>query len=172
MNIETRMEVFSYAYVYALASQAGFAFKEETKGNDNVGIDISVNDPLRMYDFPPCRFSGQVKCVRKTKLGTDRSGNIFYKIKKKYYDSLTKSRPCNTILLFILVVPENIDEWIVSDESSIIVSHELYWFCLQSQPLSMLGHPDSKEKIILGNENLLTPASFPSLMQKIADGEI
>lgn len=81
MDITTRMESFSYAYIYALASQAGFTFNQEPKGIDNVGIDISVKDPLRLFDMPPCQFYAQVKCVRKTKLISKKNG-LFYGVKK------------------------------------------------------------------------------------------
>ena len=108
MKIEIKMENFSYAYIYALASQAGFTFNEEPKGVDNVGIDISIKDPDRLFNLPPGQFSGQVKCVRETKL-VKKKDKLFYGIKKKYYDTLTKSQPCNTILLFILVVPDDPD---------------------------------------------------------------
>lgn len=171
MDIETKMESFSYAYIYALASQAGFTFNQEPKGIDNIGIDISVKDPSRLYDFPPCQFYAQVKCVRKTKLITKKDG-IFYKIKKKYYDILTKSRPFNTILLFIVVVPDAPEDWIDVNDFSIIVKHNCYWLCLQDMPLSSLNHEDSKENIKLLEANLLTPETFPLLMQKIADGEM
>lgn len=171
MDIETRMESFSYAYIYALASQAGYTFNQEPKGIDHIGIDISVKDPLRKFNMPPCQFFAQVKCVRKTKL-VSKKDEIFYKIKKKYYDTLTKSRPYNTILLFIVVVPDNPRDWIDIDEFSIIVKHNCYWFCFQGEPLSRLNHDDSKESIKLLETNLLTPESFPFLMQKIADGEM
>ena len=171
MDIETRMESFSYAYVYALASQAGFAFKEEPRGNDNIGIDISVNDPKRLFDFPSCRFAAQVKCVRKTKLIQKRNG-IFYGLRRKNYDTLIKSRPYNTILLIILVVPDEPIDWVTFNESDIVIKHNCYWFCLQSFPSSTHKHEDSKEQIQLFEGQLLTPESFPFLMQKIADGEI
>lgn len=171
MDIETRMESFSYAYIYALASQAGFTFNQEPKGIDNIGIDISVKDPLRAFNMPPCQFYAQVKCVRKTKLVSRKDG-IFYGIKKKYYDILTKSQPYNTILLFVVVVPDDPGDWINLDEFSIIVKHNCYWFCFQGLPLSSHKHEDSKENIKLLDTNLLTPESFPLLMQKIADGEM
>jgi len=171
MNIETRMEAFSYAYVYALASQAGFAFREEVKGNDNIGIDISVNDPERFFDIPPCRFSAQVKCVRKTKLTQNENG-VFYKLRKKNYDTLIKSQPNNTIILIVLVVPDEPIDWVISTDSDITIKHNCYWFCLQDSPLSKLKHQDSKEQIQLLEGQLLTPESFPFLMQKIAEGEI
>lgn len=171
MNIEARMESFSYAYVYALASQAGFAFKEEPRANDNVGVDISVNDPKRFFEIPSCRFSAQVKCVRKGKLQQKTNG-IFYKLRKKNYDTLLKSCPGNTILLIVFVVPDNSIDWVVSNTSDTIIKHNCYWFCLQGYPPSTLQHEDSKEPIELSNAQLLTPQSFPSLMQKIANGEI
>jgi len=171
MHIETRMESFSYAYIYALASQAGFTFNQEPKGIDNIGIDISVKDPLRAFNMPPCQFSAQVKCVRKTKL-VSKKDEFFYGIKKKYYDILTKSQPYNTILLFVVVVPDDPGDWIALDEFSIIVRHNCHWFCFQKLALSSHKHEDSKENIKLLETNLLTPESFPLLMQKIADGEM
>jgi hypothetical protein len=171
MNIETKMESFSYAYIYALASQAGFTFNEEPKGVDNVGIDISIKDPDRLFNLPPSQFFGQVKCVRETKL-IKKKGKLFYGIKKKHYDTLTKSQPYNTIILFILVVPDDPDQWIDLEKSGILLKHGCYWFCLQDRPISKHNHEDSKENIELLEANLLTPEFFPILMQKIADGEM
>jgi len=166
------MEEFSYAYIYALACQSGLTFRKEEKGLDNVGIDIFVKDPQRAYELPPVQFFAQVKCVRKSKLTSNRDGSFCYQLKKKYYDSLTKSQPGNTILLFVLVVPDEVEEWIIFENSSIIVKHELYWFCFQGLSLSGLTHPDSKQKVPLCSSSLFTTESFPLVMQKIADGEI
>jgi len=171
MDINTRMEDFSYAYIRALAAQSGFTYKQEPKGMDNIGIDASVTDPLRFDSFPPVRFSAQIKCVRKSKLNHRKRG-IFYSLKKKYYDPLTKSRPFNTILLIILVVPDNSNDWIIRDIDSVIVKHDCYWFCLGGKPFSSYTNEDSKEQIELVQTALLTPTSFPELMQKIADEDI
>lgn len=78
MNIETRMEEFSYAYVRALAAQAGITYGPAPKGMDNIGVDASLIDPLRAYKFPPVRFAAQIKCVRKSKLTHKKNGNILW----------------------------------------------------------------------------------------------
>jgi hypothetical protein len=83
-----------------------------------------------------------------------------------------KSQSGNTILLIVLVVPDEPSEWVVYSDSSIIVRHDCYWFCFQGCSLSKHQHEDSKEQIKLLRDNYLTPDSFPLLMQKIADGEM
>jgi hypothetical protein len=165
------MEEFSYAYVRALAAQAGIEYDPAPKGMDNVGIDAALVDPSRAFDKPPVRFSAQIKCARKSKLKHKKTG-VFYELKKKYYDQLTRSIPWNAILLIVVVVPDEPGSWVVRGDSNIIVSHDCYWFCLGGKPYSSHQHEDSKESIKLDEVNLLTPESFPDLMQKIANGDI
>ncbi|MEQ8386494.1 MAG: hypothetical protein RH949_29480 [Coleofasciculus sp. A1-SPW-01] len=40
MNINIQKEEFSYAYVYAIASAAGYSFQRTTTPLDQLGIDL------------------------------------------------------------------------------------------------------------------------------------
>jgi len=177
MNIETRMETFNYAYIYALAAQSGFSFQEEPRPIDHQGIDISIKDPNRLYQLPPCAFSAQVKCTKESSLKR-RNDKVFYPLRRKNYDTLIKSKPGNTILLIVMVVPDRVEDWITIVNPSTIVGcstvvrYGCHWLYLQDHPESRLKHEDSKELIELKEENLLTPETFPIVMQSIADGEM
>ena len=136
-----------------------------------MNIETCMENFSYAYIYVPCKFTAQVKCTRKSKLKT-KSNKVFYPLRRKNYDILIKSQPYNTILLILMVVPDNVEEWIIADKFSTIVRQCCYWFCLQNCSESKLQHEDSKEHILLEENSLLTPETFPILMQSIADGEM
>ena len=165
------MEKFSLAYISLLAFQSGFTAHPQPTALDNVGIDIAVVDDTRVLRLPPCQFYAQVKSTKERSLKV-KNGETYYKLRRKNYDSLIKSRSGNTILLLLVILPDHVADWITCSESSTLIQYSCYWFCLGGYPESTLKHEDSKVDIQVTQENLLTSASFPLLMQKIADGEI
>jgi hypothetical protein len=176
MNIETRMEEFSYAYIHALASQEGYTFAIEPKGMDYIGIDISIQDPKGILQLPSPRFSAQVKSTRRSKINPQKkSGKTYYGLKKKNYDTLIRSCPSNTILLFLLIIPDDPSQWIVphgTKTDAVVANCELLWFCLQGDPPSAKPDKDSKENICLSRGTSLLPGGLSSIMQKIKNGLI
>lgn len=165
------MEPFSYAYLYAIASSAGYSFKEEPRGNDNVGIDITMNDPARAFQLPPARISAQVKCTTKKQIKR-KGGKDYFRLEKKNYDTLIQSKPGNTYLLLVVIVPQNPLLWIIPSKFSTIVRYKAYWVSLEGLPKSTLTHPKSKIDVELRAENLLTPSSLIALMDRVSVGEI
>lgn len=166
------MEKFSLAYVSVLAFQSGFTAHPQPTALDNIGIDIAVTDDERLFtQLPPCQFYAQVKSIRESKL-KQKDGNTYYKLRRKNYDRLIQSKVGNTILLLLVILPDNPSDWLYSTEYSTLIQYSCYWFCFEGWPESNLKHEDSKVDILVTHEDLLTPITFPLLMQKIVDKEI
>jgi hypothetical protein len=165
------MEKFSIAYISVLAFQSGFTAHPQPTALDHIGIDIAVVDDTRLFQLPPCQFYAQVKSVRESKLKV-KDGKTYYKLRRKNYDSLIKSVPGSTILLLLVVLPDDPRDWLISTEYSTLIQYLCYWLCFGGQSPSTLKHEDSKLDVLFTHENLLTPITFPLLMQKVADGEI
>jgi hypothetical protein len=80
-------EEFSYAYIYALASAAGYSFQRATTPLDQVGVDVTIT---AVPETPESRrltlLDLQVKCTSRNVLLTD--DEIRYPLPVKNYEEL------------------------------------------------------------------------------------
>ncbi len=62
MDLNTQKEMFSYAYIEAVASVAGYSVCRKDRPMDNAGIDLSIEaGEVGEVLFP--RIDAQVKCT-------------------------------------------------------------------------------------------------------------
>jgi len=63
MDSNSRKELFSYAYVKAVAAVAGYSVQEKTRTMDNAGLDLTIELPGELAGTLFPRFDAQVKCT-------------------------------------------------------------------------------------------------------------
>lgn len=63
MNINTQKEEFSYAYIRAVASVAGYAVEQKLRAMDNAGVDVTIEVPGEIGEILFPKFDAQVKCT-------------------------------------------------------------------------------------------------------------
>ena len=86
MYINTQKEEFSYAYINAVASAAGYSFQVAPRPLDLVGVDVTITGIASPGSRRRTRIDLQVKCTSQKLLDRD-----FVKIplEIKNYDELT-----------------------------------------------------------------------------------
>lgn len=108
MNINTQKEEFSYAYIYAVASAAGYSFQRATTPLDQVGVDVTIT---AVPETPESRrltlLDLQVKCTSRDVLTDDE---IRYPLSIKNYEELRYEEHSVPRILVVVVVPDNADE--------------------------------------------------------------
>lgn len=104
MDINIQKEEFSYAYIYAVVSAAGYSFEKSSRPTDMAGIDISITNAVRDEKFYEPQLDLQVKS---TSLDIQTSEVIRYPLKIKNYNELRKQKTVAPRILIVVLIPES-----------------------------------------------------------------
>ncbi|MEO0684759.1 MAG: DUF4365 domain-containing protein, partial [Cyanobacteria bacterium J06649_11] len=102
MDINIQKEEFSYAYIYAIVSAAGYSFQIATRPMDIGGIDIIISGEEKEYSLYPPRLEVQVKSTSTAVIDNEF---IRYPLKLKNYNELRKSKTLVPKILVIILLP-------------------------------------------------------------------
>lgn len=126
----------SYAYLHAVAARAGAVCKPGERDEDNKGIDATV----RIFGpFPNAQYIKslhldiQIKATIATP--TDRETHWSYFIKgRERYEKLCQ--PCEAVplLLVVLFLPDDSEQWVEHSPESLILRRCAYWVSLRGAP--------------------------------------
>jgi Domain of unknown function (DUF4365) len=166
-----QQEEFSYAFLGAIVSAAGYTINPATRSQDNTGIDITVMAPGRIGGRIGKKrspmFTAQVKstsddsCIKKTR--------IHYPLKVHNYKDLISTEVYVPYLLIVVFVPKEISDWVRTDEEKTIIQKSAYW-------VSLKGKEDTTNTenitIQIPRTHLLTPQSLKGVMQSIVDNTL
>jgi hypothetical protein len=163
VNINTQKEEFSYAYIYALASAAGYSFQRATTPLDQVGVDVTIT---AVPETPESRrltlLDLQVKCTSRNVLLTD--DEIRYPHPVKNYEELRYKEHSVPRILVVVVVPDNSDEWLYQSQEELCLKHCGYWVSLRGQPATQ---NQETVTVYLPLENVFTVDALKSMIQRI-----
>lgn len=161
MNLNTQKELFSYAYIHAVASAAGYS-SEVTKERDRYGIDLTIAG--EEGDFFP-QLDVQAKCIS---MDVPNDQFVRYPLKLKNYNDLRTEKITAPRILVVVLVPEKIEDWLHQSEQEMCMKYCAYW-------KSLRGERETKNTtsvtVSLPRTNLFSVDALKSLMQRIAAGE-
>lgn len=164
MDINIQKEEFSYAYIYAVASAAGYSFQKSSRPTDMGGVDISISGTTsNEYLYEP-QLDLQVKS---TSLDILTEEFIRYPIKLKNYNELRKERTVAPRILVMVLIPGNIEEWIYQSETELCMRRCAYWISLRGQPQTQ---NTESVTVYLPRQQLFTVEALKTLMQQIEAG--
>jgi hypothetical protein len=176
MDTNTRKEEFSYAYIHAIASVAGFSIDTKKRAMDAAGIDLMIEVPGELASRPRPKLELQVKCTDDESIVKEQTIN--FPLRVKNYNDLRHSRPIIPSLLVVMLVPSNLKEWFeYSDtlDSSPNSKNEITILRKCAYWLSLKGEPETSNTtnitVYIPRQNLLTPKSLVDLMTKAAKEE-
>jgi Domain of unknown function (DUF4365) len=130
MHIDQRKEQFSHAYVRAVASVAGFAVAIPEVDDDSIDLILSGRGANGTVRSP--RLELQLKASSRRDIIRDDA--IAFPLPVKNYNDL---RPDNVLVPRILVVvllPDELGEWILHSEEQISLRRCGYWRSLRGLP--------------------------------------
>jgi hypothetical protein len=162
MDLASQKEQFSRAYVGAVAAAAGFAVYVPSVDDDSVDLGLAARGALGTIHSP--RLELQIKC---TAVGDLRVDHVRYKLKKKNYDDLRDPSLLVPRILVLVMVPENISEWIALTEDALVLRRCGYW-------VSILQHPARPNRrsvtLQVPRRQLFSPSTLGSMMYLIGRG--
>jgi hypothetical protein len=150
-------EEFSYAYIQAIASVKGLVVEKRGRIIDNQGIDITISYPIEALP----RIDAQVKCTAQDIVINDE---VVYDLPINNYNSLKNTNIIVPRILIIVLVPEQIDDWVAVKTEETILKKCAYWFSLR-------GMEDTKNqntvRVKIPLSNLITPDSLKELLETV-----
>lgn len=168
MDLNTRKEEFSYAYIHAIASIAGFVVDVNRRAMDSAGLDLTIVVPgeLEFKAFP--RLNIQVKCTADIDIVSDES--VSFPLPVRNYNILRSLNSASPLLLVVMLVPTDIEEWSeVSNLDTLTILRKCaYWISLKGMQETL---NTSTVTINIPRQNLLDPTALVQLMKKVARGE-
>jgi hypothetical protein len=166
MYITTQKEEFSYAYINAVVSVAGYSFQIAPRPLDLVGVDITITGLVSPDSRRRTRLDLQVKCTSRDLLNSDF---IRYPLDIKNYDELRNDNPDDDpLILVVVLVPDNVDDWLYQSEDKLCLKHCAYWMSLYSQPQS---ENQTTITVYLPRQNVFNVDALKNLMQRTAFGD-
>lgn len=166
MDSNTQKEEFSYAYIRAVASVAGYTVENKQRAMDNAGVDVTIEVPGEIGEILFPKFDAQVKCT--SSQNVFHSNYIKFPLEVKNYHKLRHEKPLTPQLLIVVLVPTDINGWINISEEKTLMKRCGYWISLKGRPKT---ENTTTITIDIPHENILTPFALSSIMSKIARKE-
>ena len=164
MDISAQKEQFSFAYVQAIAAQAGFNYSKDSVDDDSVDIRLSGKGFLGGKLRNPI-IEIQLKCTAQEVI---KDNVIKYPLKLKNYNDLRGENVAVPRYLMVLVVPENIESWTHFVNNAMILFNNCYWASLRYEPES---NNKTNVTVELSLEQKVTTESLKKLMGLASKGE-
>ncbi|MCP8710242.1 DUF4365 domain-containing protein [Streptomyces sp. AC04842] len=122
-----QQEQVSLAYVAALATRGGYTLGKWEVDKDGVDLSIKRSDGLT--------FELQMKCTYSPKLIAQ--GEAYsYDLDVPTYDKLRAPTRTSVGFLGLVVVPRDLEEWMIHDEYELTLRCSGYWAKIQDAPAS------------------------------------
>lgn len=161
MDINIQKEEFSYAYIYAVVSAAGYSCQISSRPMDIGGIDVIISGEEQEYSLYPPRLEIQVKST-----STDIIDDKFvrYPLKLKNYNELRKPKTLVPKILVVVLIPNELSEWVRQSETELCVRRCGYWLSLKGQPET---RNTESVTVYLPRTQLFSVDSLKNIMQQI-----
>lgn len=163
MDTNTKKEEFSYGYLKMIGAKSGLVIENHGRSIDNQGIDIQIVYAGEIENVHTARIDAQVKC---TAQDIDKEDYINFSLDIKTYEILRNKFVYVPIILIVVLVPKDLDEWIDIDGERTISKKCAYW-------ISLTGFPASNNlnnlKVRIPKNNLITPESLSNIIKQEAE---
>ncbi|AZM47497.1 DUF4365 domain-containing protein [Streptomyces sp. WAC 06738] len=120
-----QQEQVSLAYVAALATRGGYTLGKWEVDKDGVDLSVKRSDGLV--------FELQMKCTYAPKINADGTA-YSYDLDVPTYDKLRIETRTSVGFLGLVIVPRDIEEWMIHDEQELKMRCSGYWAKVQDLP--------------------------------------
>lgn len=166
MYITIQKEEFSYAYINAIASAAGYSFQIAPRPLDLVGVDITITGFTSPSSRRRARIELQVKCTSQSLLDNNF---VRFPLEIKNYNQLRNINPDdNPFLLVIVLVPDSLSDWLKQSETELCLRRCAYWVSIRGQTQTQ---NQNTVTVYLPRQNIFSVEALKALMQQAAKGE-
>jgi hypothetical protein len=160
MDLNSKKEEFSYGYLQLLCATNGLALEKTGRAIDNIGIDVIIKATEKINNIYAPRIDVQVKC---TSQDIEKEDVIKFQLKVKTYNQLREENVYVKNILVVVIVPKNLEEWLVVENARMILKKCGYWICLQGYP-----ETENTENITIDipKDNIITGKTLLNLLEE------
>lgn len=162
MDINQQKEQFSNAYLQAITSVAGYSLYKPAVDDDSVDWGIAATGIMGRIRAP--RLELQLKS---TSRDVKNDNAIRYPLKLKNYNDLRMADFAVPRILIVVLIPDNLEEWVQQSEEELCMRYCGYWLSLRGLPSVQ---NTSTVTVTLPRNNQFTVAALQSIMQGIGQG--
>jgi hypothetical protein len=164
MDIDQQKEQFSHAYVKAVAAVAGFAWYKPSVDDDSVDLGLAQRGGGGTIRSP--RLELQLKCAART---TPTEEEFGFSIKLKNYDDLRDPNVLVPRLLVVILVPDDLADWLAHTETELALRRCGYWSNLRGLPPTTNA---TGQTVPMSRQRRFTIESLRAIMERIGNGEL
>ncbi len=164
IDINQQKEQFSFAYIRAVATVAGYKVTREEVDDDSVDLTISETGGGGTVRSP--KLDLQAKC---TENPNSENGALSFDLKVKNYDDLRRDNVLVPRILILVVVPTNIDDWLRQTDSELTLYRCGYWVSLRGRPETT---NTSTVRVELPRIQIFSVDSLRDIMSQIGEGGV
>ncbi len=161
-----RQEALSWAYVRAVAAQAGVLCSAEEQ---DFGIDLSLRGVEirgRQYWGTGPRLDLQVKSTTQDEI---RADSVVYDLEVRAYNILRESSWPRPRILVLLVLPQDEDAWLAQSADELVLRRCAYWMSLQgAEPTTAR----TTIRVTIPSNNRFSVAAIRAIMERLEKGEM
>lgn len=167
MQISQIKEELHISYISIVCAAAGITY--ETQYHDDDSTDGIMKKELELEEnvFNQSAIRIQLKCTSSPSQYEDRGEYIAYKLKVKNYNDLCTPSTV-PIILGLLILPENMDDWVRWSEEELLLKGSMYW-----ADFSDMERSENKGSVTvqIPKKNIVNGESILGILQKIAREE-
>lgn len=161
-------EELSKSYLSTICAYIGAVLENKSRIMDNRGIDATVELPPGEGRPAPLRLDIQLKCTSSPDIDHD-AGHLIFNLKKSVYERMSFGLKTSPWLLFILILPETVSDWIRVDEKELIERGTMLW-CEVKECCVSIG--DEYARLAIPLSNRVTEKSLHYMLIKQMEDEI
>lgn len=159
----------SYAYLHAVASRAGFECAVTGRHSDGAGVDAVLRVKERLApDSRLTHFTIDIQLKATIAEPSLRKGKYPHPLEVDLYDKLRDEGCGNPLILAVLFLPGNPEEWLVHSEDLLITRRCAYWVSLRG---ALPSASSATQTVYIPKENCLSVEGLRALATRISRGE-
>lgn len=164
MDINQHKEQFSLAYLHVVATAAGFKLSDPRVDDESVDVTVGQTGGEGTVRSP--RLDVQLKCTERDVL---REDGVHFQLKRKNYDDLRDPDVMVPRILVVMLVPEDISEWLNDvPEKELCLRRCAWWMPLVGEDERLgVDFPT----VVLPRQNLFNPDALGMIMGKVGNKE-
>lgn len=162
MDINQQKERFSDAYLQAVAAVAGFVCYKPQPDVDSVDWGIGAVGGKGTIRSP--RIELQLKCTARNLMDDHQ---IRYPLPLKNYDELRAENYQVPRILVVVVIPTEVNEWLIHSEEQLAMRYCGYWVSLRGMPET---HNESTVTVHVPRSQRFAVDALCQMMDRIGDG--
>lgn len=155
-------EELSLAYTHAVVTSGQCTMTVHQV--DYEGYDLTIRQRAKHATYDRSQLDVQLKC---TSQNVVKDNHIAYPLPVSNYRVLISERVMTPAILVVMVVPNDIGDWLVHSEDSLNVHHCAYW-------VSLRGMADTKARatktVRLPRSQQFTREELLKIMRRLGDG--